>query len=42
MSENKSEEAKESAEGQQGENSGNQNGPPVVTVTVKVHWPGNP
>jgi hypothetical protein len=42
MSENQPEEVKESTEGEQGAKPGNQTGPPVVTITVKVHWPGNP
>jgi hypothetical protein len=42
MSENNPEEAKECVEDDKGDKPTDQTGPPVVTVTVKVHWPGNP
>jgi hypothetical protein len=42
MSDEKPEETADSAQGATPDNPPDQTGPPVVTVTVKVHWPGHP
>jgi hypothetical protein len=42
MNENEPVEVNEGVDGGEGDKPAAQTGPPVVTVTVKVHWPGSP
>jgi hypothetical protein len=42
MNENEPVEGKEVVEGDEENQPTDQTNSPVVTVTVKVHWPGNP